>query len=100
MLGGAEQPGGRCFSTLLFVITTLSFPVTLIAPLCGALRHCVFTYRAVAALGLRCEDRLLVVAASLVVERGLQARAQLLRGPWDLPDQGLNPRPLRWQLDS
>lgn len=43
-----------------------------------------------AALGLRCDDRLLIVAASLV-ERGLQARAQLLRGPWDLPRPGTEP---------
>ena len=50
----------------------------------------------------------LTVAASLVAEHRLQtrrlsscgSRAQLLRGMWDLPSQGLNPCPLRWQADS
>ena len=50
----------------------------------------------------------LTIAASPVAEHRLQtctlsncgSRAQLLRGMWDLPDQGSNPCPLHWQADS
>ena len=50
----------------------------------------------------------LTIAASFVTEHRLQtrrlsncgSRAQLLRGTWDLPDQGSNPCPLHWQADS
>ena len=50
----------------------------------------------------------LTIAASLVAEHRPQthrlsscgSRAQLLRGMWDLWDQGSNPRPLHWQADS
>ena len=49
----------------------------------------------------------LTVTASLVAEHRLQtrrlssgSRAQLLRGMWDLSDQGSNPCPLHWQVDS
>ena len=50
----------------------------------------------------------LTIAASPVAEHRIQtrrlsncgSRAQLLRGMWDLPDQGSNPRPLHWQADS
>ena len=50
----------------------------------------------------------LTIAASLAAEHRLQtcrlsscgSRAQLLRGMWDLPRPGLEPRPLHWQADS
>ena len=50
----------------------------------------------------------LTIAASVVAEHRLQtrrlsncgSRAQLLRGMWIFPDQGLNPCPLHWQADS
>ena len=50
----------------------------------------------------------LTIAASLVAEHRLQtrrlsncgSRAQLLRGTWVFPDQGLNPCPPHRQADS
>ena len=62
-----------------------------------------------------CGARALGAQASVVVARGLSscdswalehrlsscgAWAELLRGMWDLPDQGSNPRPLHWQANS
>ena len=49
----------------------------------------------------------LTITASVVAEHRLQmrrlsscgSRAQLLRGMWDLPSQGLNLCPLHWQAD-
>ena len=71
MLEGAEQPGGQCFSTFLFVITALSFPITLIAFLCGIFKNCLFIYLVLAALGLRCDDGVLIAVNSFVAEHGL-----------------------------
>ena len=50
-----------------------------------------------------CGAQAVGMQASVVVAHGLSsygAQAQLLRSMWDLPDQGWNPCPLHWQVDS